>query len=332
MTVVRSGNDFEPLARNRLFQTTELDSARDIVSRNFCRHRLDRATTRDNFDACYNRVVGNRLSLNYLRYGADVEIEPGELGGFYLIQVPVRGNARITTGGQCVEANGDTASILNPTHHTSMRWFEGCEKILVQIDRDRLQSTVESLIGHALTGSPAFAPNVDLRRPEMKRWAMKLRTCVEAIDAGYEFAGERHFGSVVEEELLHDFIESQPSNFDGFLRDDRPAFLPRQVRVARDFMHSNLAEDISIGDVARAAGASVRCLQLAFRHHYGCSPLQYLRRQRLNMAHFELQQPESPGAVADVAYSLGFHHLGRFSAAYRQAFGITPSTTLHRSH
>ena len=31
--------------------------------------------------------------MNYIRYGTDVEIEPGELGSFYLIQIPVKGHA-----------------------------------------------------------------------------------------------------------------------------------------------------------------------------------------------------------------------------------------------
>jgi transcriptional regulator GlxA family with amidase domain len=57
----------------------------------------------------------------------------------------------------------------------------------------------------------------------------------------------------------------------------------------------------------------------------------YLRAVRLRRAHDRLLSADPHTAtVAAVALRCGITHLGRFSAAYRAAFGELPSATLHR--
>jgi len=57
----------------------------------------------------------------------------------------------------------------------------------------------------------------------------------------------------------------------------------------------------------------------------------YLREVRLRRAHDELlASPPSSTTVSAVASRWGIVHLGRFAAAYRAAFGESPSQTLAR--
>ena len=58
--------------------------------------------------------------------------------------------------------------------------------------------------------------------------------------------------------------------------------------------------------------------------------MSYLRDARLDRVRAELADlTGAPGVkVTEVAMKWGFHHLGRFSAAYRQRFGESPSETL----
>ena len=86
-----------PLARFSLFESSDLDEARERVARVFCPHRLD-MIGRGSFDACHNHVSGERLSLNYIQYGAKTLIAPGELKDFYLLQIPLSGGAAISNG------------------------------------------------------------------------------------------------------------------------------------------------------------------------------------------------------------------------------------------
>ena len=72
------------------------------------------------------------------------------------------------------------------------------------------------------------------------------------------------------------------------------------------------------GDLARECGVTPRALQYAFRKHLGCTPQDYLRRVRLDLARQALRDGSSE-SVSDVAARYGFFNPGRFAADYRQS-------------
>jgi AraC-like DNA-binding protein len=108
-------------------------------------------------------------------------------------------------------------------------------------------------------------------------------------------------------------------------RDARPA----TVRQAVDFIEANADIDITVADIARAAGVTARAVQLAFRRHLDITPAGYLRRVRLDQAHRQLQAagPDHDSVTA-VAYRWGFSSPSRFATYYRRAYGVPPSRTL----
>ncbi|MGX5357378.1 helix-turn-helix transcriptional regulator [Kocuria sp. KH4] len=105
---------------------------------------------------------------------------------------------------------------------------------------------------------------------------------------------------------------------------------PAGVRRAVAFMEEHAAEDIGLGEIARAARMSPRGLQAAFRRELSTTPLAHLRRMRLEAVRAELlsTDPGTGATVAGIAARWGFSHPGRFAAAYRERFGQNPATTL----
>jgi AraC-like DNA-binding protein len=317
-----------PLDTYRLFESTDLDEAREMVARTFCDHRLSQVRSGDRFDARHNHVAGNCFSLNYIRYGADVEIEPGELGSFYLIQIPIRGAATIRHGRREVLATPERASVLNPDRHTTMRWHAGCEKILLQIDRQALTRLVETLSGHTLAGPVRFDPEIDFSRPALAAWARRVRALVAAADDAATLPGVADpFRRLLEEELLGRFVALQPGNAAHFLDGQPGAIQPRSVKRALAYIRDNLDGPIALADLATAAGVSGRTVQLGFQAAFGMSPLQVARAERLKQVHFALLSRADDTPIADLAAGWGFGHLGRFSALYRRTFGCLPSET-----
>lgn len=104
----------------------------------------------------------------------------------------------------------------------------------------------------------------------------------------------------------------------------RPA--PRTVRLACQFMDEHAHLPITIDDVTAAAHISTRGLQYAFRRALDLTPMEYLRRARLDGAHRELRFG-APSTVGAVARRWGFSHPSRFAATYREAYGEPPSAT-----
>jgi transcriptional regulator GlxA family with amidase domain len=70
-------------------------------------------------------------------------------------------------------------------------------------------------------------------------------------------------------------------------------------------------------------------VQYTFRRHLDTTPLEYLRRVRLDRAHRDLQRADpAVDTVTAIAGRWGFTHPGRFSIAYKRMFGTAPSRTL----
>ncbi len=319
-----------PLSGHVLFQSDDLDCARERVAQKFCRHRLDIVGSRRAFRASHHHAAGDMLSLNYISYGADVEIDPGELGDFYLIQMPVTGAATIRNGASEFLTDRTTASVLNPDLATRMRWWEGCSQMLIQVRKSPFLAFAETVFDRPLPGPLRFDPVVDFSRREMQTWrafAASLFRAAETADGRDTGIGQ----AFAEQRLMELFLRVQPSNMSLFQDVKPPGPLPRHTRRAQEFIHANADRPISLTDVSQAAGVTPRMLQLAYKSAFGMSPMHALQQERLRLVRFDLMSGEAVN-VSDAALRWGFAHLGRFAADYRRAFGEMPRETLARAN
>lgn len=102
---------------------------------------------------------------------------------------------------------------------------------------------------------------------------------------------------------------------------------PRQLLRAEAFMRERLSSPITLEDLADAADCRPRALQRLFRTYRGDSPMGILRNYRLAAAHSAIRAGRTT-SIAELAMSLQFFNPGRFSALYKKAYGISPSSTL----
>jgi AraC-like DNA-binding protein len=119
----------------------------------------------------------------------------------------------------------------------------------------------------------------------------------------------------------------------GSFRPDR-ATVGRHTRIMLRFeqvVEEGGDEPLSMLDICRRTGTSRRSLEAIVLARTGKAPWEYLRWRRLWRARLLLARPEAETTVTDVAFRLGFWHLGRFAAAYATTFGERPSQTLVRA-
>jgi AraC-like DNA-binding protein len=104
------------------------------------------------------------------------------------------------------------------------------------------------------------------------------------------------------------------------------------VRRATAFVDEHAGQHITVADIAAAACVTVRAVQLAFRRELDTTPTAYVRTVRLAHAHRELVDADlAQETVTAVAYRWGFSSASRFSAYYRETYGVSPKQTLeHR--
>lgn len=313
-----------PLARHLLFASQDLDEARERVARVFCPHHLQMETPRARLDARHHHLRGAELSLNYIEYGARTLIDPGEIGGFYLLQIPLCGGADILNGIDRYASDPGHAALLNPQRPTRMVWHEGTRQILIQIDRAALLQAAGAPPGGLIFDGP-----INLATPEGSAlWQLTAFLVAEA-DRGGQPVGAGRMGPALEGALIGAVLDAHPATAPGRIAAGlRPVRSP-QLRRAIEHIHARLDEALSLEEIARAAGVSPRALQLAFRKAMGTTPLAYWRDRRLDAAEADLAQGKA--TVTEVALRWGFGHFGRFAKAFRARHGILPGAIAARA-
>jgi len=330
-----------PLERHRLFQSHDVDEAREFVARIFCPHELS-PLDGGRLDACHHSATVHRhASINYVQYGAAVRIEPGYLREFFLLQIPLRGGASVRCGGQSVESHPLLASFPSPTEPLSMRWAEDSPQLIVKLDRRALSDRLESLLQAPLRQPLVFDLGVDMSRPEARGMAALVGYLQCTLENGLGFAGQPALAEQAENHLLSTLLLSLPHNHSAALScggrtapDGSGTVLPRTIKRAQEILRAHLELPITLEELCTLTGASSRTLQQGFARHTGTSPMTWLRELRLEKVRSQLQASAGGGTgigtavkVADVAARYGFFHLGHFAAHYRRRFGELPSET-----
>ena len=93
-------------------------------------------------------------------------------------------------------------------------------------------------------------------------------------------------------------------------------------RVAA-WMTADLTCHFTIEQLAARAGLSPTALKSCFRGVYGSSVYAYLRQYRLQTAQKLLAETALP--IVEIAHRVGYENPNKFSSAFRQQYGQTPS-------
>jgi AraC-like DNA-binding protein len=320
--------DAYPLVRAR-----SAAQARDQIGQALSRHDLHVRADAQCFEARHNQIRLKHVAINVLSYGAEVEIEPGERGDFYLLQLPLQGRARLRCDGKEAWVDRDVMSVLHPRARTSMLWSGDCAMIMLQVPSHVMQNSgrPDSAAAEAL---PVFSLTRSRHDPAVAAWWQAVADLTRNLhDHGAQWLRYPAAFAAMEGFLLTGL---------ELLR--APCMAPHQgaapwpgesrsLRRAIDYIQAHADASLTLSDLAAAACVSPRALEVAFRRRFDASPLTYVRGVRLDRVHMALQHAVQNGAatsVTDVALQHGFIHVGRFAAYYKERFGCSPSTTLRR--
>ncbi len=320
----------ELLKEHNLFRTTHLDEARSEVARVFCPHSLTTTNREEKLKTVHNRITLGDVTLNYLDYGAEVRITPGELNSFYLVQIPLNGSAEISCGKEMILSDVNMASIPNPLEKLDMVWHSGNPQLMVYINRATLEKRLEDLIGREIHVPVRFELGMDLTTQNAKSWRNLIDTLVSDVDNGglTMHAGIR---DQFQDLIITGLLLSQKHNYSESIGTSIEPITSRSVRLAMAACEANPQDPLTVTDMAHFAGVSIRSLQDGFKKYVGMSPTDYLRNVRLNRVREELLAERGfDSSIADIAFTWGFTHLGRFAKLYHERFGELPSETIRK--
>lgn len=266
-----------------------------------------------------------------MHYGAAVNIDPGALDKFFLLQMPIRGYETIMADRRAVESDPAVASIVSPSMAFRMHHSGGTEKLFIRIERPALERHLIQSYDRPPRGGLEFAPDINaplapgagLRR--MVEWLFAEASDGELLD--HPLVAAR-----IEATVMTALLETLPHNQAAVLGSGtETALAPRFVRRAMDYIEQHAHEPLTAGVIAAAAGVSVRSLFAGFRKYRNTTPMAWLKDLRLDSARTELRLGSlERGGVTRTAMRWGFMHFGQFSAAYQRRFGELPSQTMAR--
>ncbi len=268
----------------------------------------------------------NRISFNVLRIGPSVEVAPGALEDFFLVQIPIAGSIDLSVGSEQIKCEGETAAVISPGERLHLRWSDNCTQLIVQIPRETMELSLAQRLGRTSKTSLRFQAAFDLNASAAREWRQLLDVAVRSVDQGGILSREP-VCSDLEDLLLSALLATQPHNHVEALRQHRDAAPFYIVRAERE-MRGQLRYPFTVAGLASMAGVSERTLHLGFRRFRGTTPMGRLLALRLHEARRRLGSAKSGTTVARVAAAVGIHQFGRFAAAYRDMFGELPSDTM----
>ena len=316
--------------QSALYRSSDLDETRRIVAGIYCEHRLDQTRSRDRLDYRHVHARMGDFSFSQMGYGADVRVEPGTLGQFYLVQVPLTGGDRMCVDGVALTSDPLHASIHGPGSGLGMNWSADCSKFVVRVERAPLERHSVALSGREAKGPVGFRSLVDLQEVTIRSWVATAQHVFAELQRNPALADEPLVRTQFEQMLMTTMLSWLPGGLEAQVQQDRRMLLPRHVKAAEDYMRAHSDQALTVDTLAHEVGVSGRTLFEGFRKFLGVSPMRYLRDLRMERARHDLLDPAQPRSVTLIATHWGFYQLGRFASDYRRRFGEQPHETMAR--
>lgn len=321
-----------PLSAHPLFHTRDVDEACARIARIFCPHELRLASTSDHFDARMCHISLGGVSVNRLRFGTSTHINAGRIEGFYVVHMPISGTADIAWGNEAVASHPRLASVVAPTRPLQMQWHQGCDQVVVRIDRELVDRYCAQHFGHDLPRPVEFELGMQIEACAMRSWRhlIGLLMCEADREGGMLISPLAR--PQLEQMVVGTLLFCQPHNYSEALRRPVREIAPYYVKRAEDYIHANGEKPLRMTELVRHCGVSTSALCAGFQKFRGTSPMAYVKSVRLERARAVLLGGGlSCGTVTAAAMRVGFSHLGHFTADYKRKFGETPSETLRRA-
>ena len=309
--------------------------AQRLVSEIYLPHRLLLPFGTTTIDMELTGIQLGMLTAGRLSYGRKVRVLIDEVENFFL-HLPITGQVLARCGKrEPVILSPGQMAVYSPGERAELLWSADCSQLCLMVPRVTVETELEILMGKSLRSELRFDFQAHLDSQLGRRWRAALNLVLDELEepsglSGY-LAAARHLEKIILDGLLlsHRHTHSETLVRSAWWAAARPAALP--VRRAVELMEERPTEGWTTERLAREVHLSVRALQEAFSRDLDMPPMTYLRHVRLRRVREYLEQASADTTtVRAVANGFGFRHLGRFAAAYRQAFNETPVATLRR--
>ncbi len=314
------------LTRFPLLHTRDLDESRAVIGALWGRHEVE-VKGRVPFETLVNHIECGQLGLSYVRCPTPLLVRCALGGDRFTVYLHEEGRSEHRINAESAVAIPGAAVILVPGQET--RLDTGPVRLLALDFPGNQVARALQARGLPTARFEHWARHRDLRSPAGESLRSLTRWAARELDRPGTPVASGPVAEHLAQTLFSLFLTCVAEPFPPDATRN-PVLGRIRLSDLEGFILANLQQPLSIDSLAAFTGVSPRAVQLAFRHHRQCTPMEFIRRARLNAVRQELLARGEGVTVTEVALQFGFFHLGRFSEAYRLEFGEGPAETLRR--
>ncbi|MER7692459.1 AraC family transcriptional regulator [Streptomyces sp. NPDC097610] len=256
-----------------------------------------------------------------LRANVSTEQEPS-----YFLVFGVFGELPLQLGKLRLLSTRSVATVVNPDERLAvLPERQPIGSLVIRLARRFVDQELTVLLGKDPGTDVRFDPVMDLAQPGPSGMRELLGRMLTQFDSEHELLTRPAMRRAVMRLLITSLLLAHQHTHAASLQQEAAPMRPRHLDRAIEYIESHLCEQITLGDVAQAAGRSSRTVDAGFRSCLGVPPMTHVRNLRLERVRAALQTSDE--TISTIALDAGFTHLGRFAAAYRARFGELPSKT-----
>jgi AraC-like DNA-binding protein len=255
--------------------------------------------------------------------------------GNAMLLIPFSGEGSATVGQRTINYRVGNVAAFLPGDGAVEGKCSARSLLMANIDTNRLEQTARGMLGV----SPDAPSILDLNSPR----EVNLHFGSVSFDAIF-----RQYAGIINQFVLMPQTLNKMGLDDGFYSATvmmlQPSLFLGAASLASDikyekrlldktcqYIQANLTQPITLVMLDQVSSMSRRKLHYAFQDRYSCTPMQWVRLERLALAHSRLAHAQFGTTVTEVALSCGFTKMSTFAYYYHNRFGELPSATLSRA-
>lgn len=302
--------------------------------RSFCGdHDMDLRERRSlRFEYSGHVKASKEMTLGYLEYGTPVSVHLGTAMEHFSISLPLRGCQTAQVAGERTLSEPGFGLVLSPGRKLVLDLDRECSSIFVTINRELMYRELHRLVCRTIDRPLVFNMKMSVGTPQARSWWRAVEYYLNEMSNDGSIVGLPGVGADWELSLIRTFLMTQDSNYSDEIAKKISIALPERIARPKRYMEENFFEKICLDAVRRMSGVTPAKFSAEFKDFVGTTPIDYLKKIRLDKARQELLKSYPRRTIASVALDVGFNHIGRFSLEYKKFFGESPKETVAKAH
>lgn len=308
-----------------VMDTRHIDEMRSVLFDVYDVRLFDPHGDKKRFSAQAALFTFDSSTLSHCSYENPVRIDFRD-DDYVRFQICTTGNGRTSAGNHTAEC--DRTQIVCSPADAVLEFGQSFEQFVLRVDRTKLEQDLATLLGTRPKERISFDLAADCSAGHARRFHDKIMHTASDIDISHD---------PFPQPLLRDMDQSiriaalygMPNNYTDRLYGATQTVSPWQVSRIEEWIDANWKADVTIEQLAEVSGTSVRSVFATFKKARGYTPMEYLKKVRLNAARQMLRMAQPGASVTAIGFACHFSNLGHFARDYRLQFGELPSETLH---